>query len=573
MDKILSNINSTTRLLLANATYTGTVENVVKYESVTITIKSNVSSTTDGIILYLGSSLNSLIAKYTYTYTANENKTITVKLSDTFFRLEYNNNNISQSSFSIQTFYSYVLPQSNVTITEPLGVKLSDAAGTGITSTNTALNVNIQSGNLNVFDNKQFDLFGNIKVSSSFTLLDIDHVYNKNSLSMDEYVSGGTSVYQTNNASVLMSVSENTNRVIRQSRLYTAYQPGKSLCIRMTGVLNANSNANTTSSRIGYFDESNGLFFQYSGGIYSIVQRKKNADNTVTDTVINRNNWNDPLDGSGESQITVDFTKNIIYYIEFAFLGVGIVKMGVVFSGTLYIAYTFTHTTLTYPYIATPNLPMRWDISSSGGAGQLVCTCGSVQSEGGYNITGNPFGIGMITSSTPFKIDSANTTNNYIMCIRLTSLARRTVKLVSLSLICTSQGNAIYNLYKVRSPTTNPIIPNTAVDPDPPAPEFSSITNSDVQYHLNTSTGGNTPKSNYLVDLTNADLLFRNYFTENESLNLTNFAQIGGPIYLTAGINTTAFGGGYYSDYLVLTAQQISNSDETYYGSMNWIEI
>ena len=157
--------------------------------------------------------------------------------------------------------------------------------------------------------------------------------------------------------------------------------------------------------------------------------------------------------------------------------------MGVVYSGTLYLAYTFTHTTLTYPYIATPNLPMRWEITSSGGAGQLICTCGSVQSEGGYNIIGNPFGAGMTT--TPITIDSANTSNNYIMCIRLNSLVRRTIKLVSLSIICTSGSSAIYNLYKVRSPTTNPIIPNTAVVPNPPAPTFSSITNSDVQYHFN----------------------------------------------------------------------------------------
>ena len=57
-------------------------------------------------------------------------------------------------------------------------------------------------------------------------------------------------------------------------------------------------------------------------------------------------------------------------------------------------------------------------------------------------------------------------------------------------------------------------------------------------------------------------------------LNLTNFAQIGGPIYLTAGIDSSTFGGSYYSDYLVLTARRIgSASDETFYGSMNWLEI
>ncbi len=129
MAKKISNINSSNVLLLANDSFNGVVEDVSIYESVTITIKSNVSSTTDGIKLYLGPTSTSLIAKYTYTYTANENKTITLKLSDKFFKLVYDNNNTQQASFSIQTFYSYVLPQANVTISDAIDVKLSDAAG------------------------------------------------------------------------------------------------------------------------------------------------------------------------------------------------------------------------------------------------------------------------------------------------------------------------------------------------------------------------------------------------------------------------------------------------------------
>ncbi len=553
MAKTLSNLNSSNVLLLANDIFYGIVENVSIYESVTITIKSDVSSDVNGIILYLGSSPTSLVAKYNYTYNANENKTITLKLSDKYFKLEYNNTNEEQTTFSIQTFYSYVLPSGTLSITDPIDVKLSDGSGNGITSTADALDVNIKSGNINIYDNKQFDLFGNIKVSNSFTLLDIEHIYDKNSLLMDEYISGGSSTYKTNDASVLMSVTANNHKVIRQSRLYTTYQPGKSLCIRMTGVLNANTNANNTTSRIGYFDDTNGLFFQYSGGIYSVVKRKTNSDSTITDTTINRVNWNDPLDGTGSSGKTIDFTKNIIYYIEFAFLGVGIVKMGVVYEGTLYIAYTFTHNNLTYPYISNPNRPMRWEISSTGGSGQLICTCGSIQSEGGYNLIGNPFSIGH--SSTSLNVTGSNET--YVMSIKLTPMSRKIVKLISLAIICTTGSNAIYSIYKIKSPTTNPIST---------APAGSTITNSVVNYHLNTAY-------NVTIDKTNADLLYRSYFTSNESLNLSNLTTLGGPIYLTAGINATNNEAGFYSDYIVLTVQRLSNQDETMYASFNWIEI
>jgi hypothetical protein len=556
MEKVQSLLNSSFVLLLANNTFTGIIEKVSIYESVTITIKSNAPSIADGIKIYLGSSPTSLIAKYTYTYTENENKTISLKLTDAYFKIEYINSNVEQTSFSLQVFYSNVLPQGNLTITDPIDVKLQDGSGNGITSTDTALDVNIKSGTLNIFDSSKYDLFGNLKTSNSFTLLDIDHIYDKNSLLMDEYVSAGaSSVYKTNDASVLMSVSADTHKVIRQSRLYTTYQPGKSLCIRMTGVLNANTNgnANNTTSRIGYFDDKNGLFFQYSGGVYSIVKRKTNSNGTVTDTLRIRDNWNDRLNGSDASGVTVDFTKNIIYFIEFAFLGVGIVKFGVVYKGTLIIAYTFEHEDLTYPYISTPNLPLRWEISSSGGSGELICTCGSVQSEGGYNITGSPFSIGHKISS--LQVTGSNET--YVLSIKLKPQSRKLVKLISLSLICTTGTNAVYSLYKIRSPTVNPISDSSA---------GTEITNSVVKYHINTSY-------DVTIDKTNAELLYSNYFTSNESLNLTNLSNIGGPIYLTAGINESNNDAGFHSDYLVLTVIRLSNQNEKFYGAFNWIEI
>lgn len=551
MDKTISILNSTTILLLANDQFIGIIEKLVKYESVTITIYSDVSSALNGIKIYMGATTDNMINKYSYSYTAEENKTISIQLTDRYFKLEYINGNIEQTSFSIQTFYSHNLAPATISLPESIDVKLSDASGNGITSTDSALDINIKSGNINIYDPSKYDLFGNMKISNSQTLLDVEHVYDKNPLLMDEYMNAGitsSSTYSSNNASVIMEVSANNDIVIRQSRLYTTYQPGKSLCVRMTGVLNANTNGANTTSRIGYFDENNGLFFQYTGGIYSLVKRKNGSD-----TIINQPNWNDPLNGTGTSGVTVDFTKNIIYYIEFAFLGVGIVKFGVVFSGTLYIAYTFTHTTLTYPYISTPNLPMRWELSSSGGSGQLICTCGSVQSEGGYNIIGCPFSIGHRTTS----LSVTGTNETYVLSIKLKPQSRKIVKLVSLSIICTTGTNAIYSLYRLRSPTVNPISTS---------PAGTEITNSVVKYHLNTAY-------NVTIDKTNAELLYSNYFTSNESLNLTNLSTIGGPIYLTAGINATNNEAGFYSDYLFLTVMKLSNQDETFYGSFNWIEI
>ena len=74
-----------------------------------------------------------------------------------------------------------------------------------------------------------------------------------------------------NESAVDMAVTTDSgSQVIRQSRPYIIYQPGKSLLILCTGVLNANSNGNDCDSKIGYFDDNNGVFFSYKMDCISI---------------------------------------------------------------------------------------------------------------------------------------------------------------------------------------------------------------------------------------------------------------------------------------------------------------
>ena len=58
-----------------------------------------------------------------------------------------------------------------------------------------------------------------------------------------------------------MSVSSSGDSYINQSRKYCIYQPGKSLLFLASGLINAGSNDSSVKSRIGYFDDNNGLFF------------------------------------------------------------------------------------------------------------------------------------------------------------------------------------------------------------------------------------------------------------------------------------------------------------------------
>ena len=460
MSKIISNGNSTSATLGISGIFTGTIEDVSKYISILITINSNVSSINNGVEIYFGATTSSMKLKAQYTYNANENTSIPIKVTDRFFRIIYNNDTVLQTTFTIQTYFM----ERNM------------------------------DGDVNVsFNTKALDLFGNLKTSNSFTLLDITHIGNKNTLMMDELNTSGTSTYT--NSSVLMSVSGSGQSVTRQSRVYTQYQPGKSLCIRMTGVINGASNATTTTSRIGYFDNNNGLFFEYSNNIMYIVER-----NNSIDTKVAQSSWNiDPLNGNGVSGVTIPFNYNIIYYIEFAFLGVGHVRMGFYYDGVLYIAHILRHTTLTYPYILSPNLPIRYQISSTSGSGSLVCTCASVQSEGGYNLIGFPFSAGMTTSGKSVSTNGVN----YLMSIRIASNQRKLVKLQSITILCSTTANSVFELYRCFAKTSSPMAGTAFTAAD---------TNSIVEFDITAAVNSFTPATAGGV------LVYRGYFASTVNI-------------------------------------------------------
>jgi septal ring factor EnvC (AmiA/AmiB activator) len=515
--KITSTDNSTTSTLTGNSIFTGAVENVSKYEAIVVTIHTDTSSSDSGVELYFGGDIATLYKKYSYSYIANENKTISVKCSDKYFKLRYTNGSSSQTSMSIQTYFTE----------------------------------SPQPYNIIEFNPEQVELFGNLKTSQPHTLLDITHLDStKNFLMMDEVITGGgASSYAL--ASVEMTVSSASDSVIRQSRTYCTYQPGKSLCIRMTGVLNGNSNASTVTSRLGYFDENNGLFFEYSSSTMKIVKR-----NNATDTSVSQTNWNmDTMDGNGPSGLNISFAYNMIFYIEFAYLGVGHAKFGIYYNGRLYITHIFKHIDLTYPYMVSPNLPVRYQISSTSGSGKLICNCASVQSEGGYNIIGFPFSAG--NGSSGKAISTANP--NYLMSVRLATDKRKVVKMQTFSVLCSTSTNACVELYRIFARTTSPISSSSFT---------AAHTYSIVEYDISGLPGPNSA-SEFNPATTNAVLICKKFFSSQVNITLVNLAEAGGPLYLSSGIPVSST---FSTDYYVLCVRNFGGAD-TFYASMDWVEI
>ena len=232
------------------------------------------------------------------------------------------------------------------------------------------------------------DAFGRLRVSNPLTIFDSKNIMSKNNLFDESLTGGGTVTYTANKSTVNLNVTQASgDKTIRQSKRVMSYQPGKSLLILNTFVMNT-ATANL-KQKVGTFDANNGIFFYADGTTLKIVRRTYTSGSPV-DTEISQSSWNgDKLDGTGTSGFTLDPAKSNILFIDIEWLGVGSVRVGFVINGILITAHTFNNAnSLTTVYMQTANLPIRYEIETaaalSSGTYTLQQICSTCISEGGY---------------------------------------------------------------------------------------------------------------------------------------------------------------------------------------------
>lgn len=235
------------------------------------------------------------------------------------------------------------------------------------------------------------------------------------------------------------------------------------------------------------------------------------------------------MDGMGISRVTIDWTKCLIFYINFAWLGVGQVIFGIIHGGIYHPIHKFWNTTITTTFIGIPNLPIRYEIISTSGTGSMLSICASVASEAGYSLQTYPFSFGLTAGKT---VTGAET---YLLGVRLKNLRRTIIRLLSGSFLSLSTGDMLFRVYIILSPVSVPITGTLTW--------LSVNANSAMEYNTN-GTGFN---------LTNAILLYEEFISDAISSTRVPFKLDNETIYVTAGINE----GTYYSDYIICTALRI----------------
>ena len=232
------------------------------------------------------------------------------------------------------------------------------------------------------------DLFGRLKVSNPYTLFDSTHRYEQDGDFSDVVIGSGSTVgFNAFQSTALLTIGSTSGcSLVRESKRVFSYQPGKSLQILQTFVLNPPKS--NLIQRVGYASSENGVMLELNGSQVNIIKRTAISGIGTTFTVP-QSQWNiDKLDGTGPSGYTLDLTKAQILFSEYEWLGVGSVRVGFAIDGKFITAHQFNHSNLIDSvYMTTANLPVRYEILNTGNVGSISTMkqiCCSVQSNGGY---------------------------------------------------------------------------------------------------------------------------------------------------------------------------------------------
>ena len=398
-------------------------------------------------------------------------------------------------------------------------------------------------------DGPNIDSFGRLRVSTPYTIFDSKQLYSNDGIFWsDIQVSGGgtTSTFNTNQSSTTLAVSNLTaGRRVRQTKRYFNYQPGKSQLGLFTGIIG--TPATGITRRIGLFNDNNGLFFE-SGSTGVCVAVRSYVTGSVVTTKIFQDSWNlDKLDGTGESQITLDFSKVQIFVIDYEWLGVGRVRFGFVIGGNLIYVHEQKHAnTISTVYMSTPNLPVRYEIENdgTGGVASVLHICCSVMSEGGVENAGFDFAIDRGTNF----LDALNDNRIYpLVSVRLKDGRNCcTIVVKNVSVMCITTG--IYKWSLIYNPTIT----------------GGTMTWADVP---NTSVSANITTSGGLAIVDGTGLKLASGYTSQNNLG-DSFALNDIDNVLAMGFTVT---GG--ADVLVLAVQKVSGGAEDYVGGMSLREL
>jgi hypothetical protein len=312
--------------------------------------------------------------------------------------------------------------------------------GTFIGNVDDKLKTNVE------IDTTHLDGTGTIKTTGSQGVFNSFHDIGKANEYWSEILeNGATSTWNSNTKSVDLAVTTTSgSKVVRFTKRYFPYLAGAERSVLFTGTLPV-PQANLRARR-GLFDDLDGIFIQQSGTVLSIVFRSSTSGSAV-DTIVERSSWYDPMDGTGPSGKTIDFTKMNLFKINYLWLGIGRRIFSALIDGKYYVLHEIkSNPNLTVPYMSTPNLPFRLELEALDtltSSGSMSHTCTAIFNDGNGIPTKTPYTANNITTS----VSTSNAVLTPILAIRVkASVFKGTIDLIDAGLYITGNSDVVFEI-------------------------------------------------------------------------------------------------------------------------------
>lgn len=199
-------------------------------------------------------------------------------------------------------------------------------------------------------------------------------------------VGTGSQTYNSTFNSQTLQVAANLDVSVFQTRQFHPYFPGNAQQPEFTFIgfqpeldvekLVGYYNSSTSSPYNANYD---GIFLSSAFGIVGL-----NIAKSGSIILIPQNAWDDPLDGTGASGVTIDWNNFQVVLFDFLYLGGTTVNFYMIFNGKRNLIHSYHHSNnVANTIFDTPSQPLRAEVRSIGGAGTFDFVCGAVSSMGG----------------------------------------------------------------------------------------------------------------------------------------------------------------------------------------------
>lgn len=370
--------------------------------------------------------------------------------------------------------------------------------------------------------------FGELIVAELTPVVQADFVYGLNSNLFSSTLAGSgtaTSVGRMGLAST--SATINSSSLIQTVRR-AKYRAGEGLLARFTAQFTTGA-ANSTQTAGMRNAAIDGWFVGFNGTSFGIMYRRNSVDTWVAQASFNK----DPLDGTGDSGITIDPTKINVFQLSIGYLG----SRGCVFQMLNpdtnqwigFHEYRLLNTTADQTQSINPTMTFGIQATNTSNNTNIIVRSGSV----GMFIVGLRERIGSTYGLNNNK--SVATTETNIITIRnnttINSIANQAqIRIRSLSVATAAAVPVVFKL--IKNATLGGVPSYANIDATNSCAAFdvagTTVTGGNVQF--NTTVGAN---GNVFVDLT----LFDIFLAPSDTLTASVFTISGGAVNHVVAIN------------------------------------